>query len=290
MYRRSGRGRVLLLVFLALCIVLITVDFRQGSSGPLEGIKNFSAAVVAPVQRGFTSVFRPVGNFFSSLADLGSLRSENARLRDEVDSMHSEVANARDLVGQNEQLRRELDLSRAWQSMKTVPAEVISNTPSNYKWAVFIDKGSADGIKRDMAVISPDGLVGKVVRAGVHDSTVLLLIDPGAFAGARVESDASAGPTSDYTGVVSGAGQSNPLTLSYVNTKARVSVDENVVTRGVDGGVYPAGIPIGTVASVRASGQLDQQITVEPSVDFANLQFVSVLLETGSKVKVPKGF
>ena len=70
MYRRTGRGRLLLVVFVGLCIVLITLDFRQGEGGPLERAKDISAAIVDPIQRGFSTVFEPVGDFFSSLADV----------------------------------------------------------------------------------------------------------------------------------------------------------------------------------------------------------------------------
>lgn len=287
MYRRGGRGRLLLFVFIALCAILITLDFRQSSGGPLERAKDLSTALIAPVQRGLTAVTRPVGDFFSSLGEIGSLRQRNADLKGRVDTMRSEVRAAQSLVDQNQQLRRELGLRRSWQSMPTVAAEVFGNAPANYRWAVYIDRGTADGVRRDMAVLSPDGLVGKVVRAETNSATVLLLMDPGAYAGAYVQGNDGAGRASDYTGVVNGTGHAQELELSYVDPDAKVSVGDKVVTRGVAGGVFPAGIPVGVVSSVvDAGGALDQSISVRPAVSFDTLQFVEVLVQPGSRVKI----
>src|SRR5687767_15923439 len=98
MYRRAGRGRILLIAFLALSIVVITLDFRQSPNGPLERGKDLATTIVAPLQRGFTAVTRPVGNFFSSLGELGRLRSENSRLRTEVSEMEGRVTEALSLA------------------------------------------------------------------------------------------------------------------------------------------------------------------------------------------------
>jgi rod shape-determining protein MreC len=290
MYRRSGRGRVLLLVFIAVCLTLITLDFRQSAGGPLERAKDLSTALIAPVQRGITAVTRPVGDFFSSLGEIGSLRQRNVRLRGQVDAMRSRVQEAQGLVEQNQQLRRQLGLRRSWQSMPTVAAEVFGNAPANYRWAVYIDRGTADGVRRDTAVLSPDGLVGKVVRTETNSATVLLLMDPGAFAGAYIQGRNGAGRASDYTGVVNGTGDPDELELSYVDPDADVSVGDEVVTRGVAGGVFPAGIPIGVVSSVvRDGGALDQRVTVRPAVSFDTLQFVEVLIQPGARTKASAG-
>lgn len=279
MYRRSGRGRVLLLVFLALAIVIITLDFRQQSGGPLERIKDVSAAIVAPVQRGLTAVFRPVGNFFSSLGELNDLKNRNAELEAELEQLRSEISEAESISAENERLTQILDLEKAWAAMDTVPARVFGRATSNYKWAVFIDKGREDGVRTDMAVVAPEGLVGKVISSSPHTATVLLLIDPQGAAGARVED-------SRDTGVVTGNGASESLSFSYVDTALEIHLFDKIVTSGYDGGIYPAGIPIGTVEDVGGdTSDLEQEIGIAPFVDFAALDYVLVLTETGSKLK-----
>jgi rod shape-determining protein MreC len=270
--RRSGRGRLLLLVVLALCIVVITLDFREQAGGPLERARNFSLAIVAPIQRGLTTVTRPVGNFFSSLGDLTRLRSDNAKLRSEVSNLQSQIGEARSVVGENAQLRREMHLSASYVTTRRVFAQVVGRVPSNYKWAVFLDKGTQDGVRPDMAVINADGLVGKIVQATPHTSTVLLLIDPQAGAGARIEGIGD-------TGVIQGEGGSESLTLSFISPNANVAVGDTVITSGYDRGVFPPQIPIGTVNSVSVNrAQLEKAISVTPYVNFTSLDVVQVLV------------
>src|SRR5918997_3265117 len=110
MYRRNGRGRLLLLVFLALAVLVITLDYRQGPGGPLERAKDFSVTLVAPIQRGFTTIFRPVGNFFSSIGELGSLRSENSELEEALEQAEADILQAQSLVEENQRLTDLLEL------------------------------------------------------------------------------------------------------------------------------------------------------------------------------------
>jgi rod shape-determining protein MreC len=267
----------LLLIFLALCIVVITLDFREPTGGPLERARDFSLAIVAPIQKGLTTVTRPIGNFFSSIGDLSNLRSDNARLRTEIANLRSQIGQARSVIDENSQLRRELALSASYVTAHRVFAQVDGRVPSNYKWAVFLDKGTQDGIHPDMAVVDADGLVGKIVQATPHTSTVLLLIDPQAGAGARVQGIGD-------TGVIQGEGGSENLKMSFISPKADVNVGDTVVTSGYDRGVFPPRIPIGTVNDVSVNGaQLEKEITVSPFVNFTSLDVVQVL--RGSRAK-----
>ncbi|MEA2460458.1 MAG: rod shape-determining protein MreC, partial [Actinomycetota bacterium] len=177
MYRRNTRGRVLLLVFLALSILIITLDFRD-ATGPLDRVRDISQAVVAPIQRGLTVVTRPIGNFFSSLGDLASLRDDNTQLRTEIADLRERSAEADTVIQENVELRRVTEMDEPWFDKPRIVAEVISEAPGNYKWAVVINRGSADGVKDNMAVVTPDGLVGKIIRVDSHQATVILLIDP----------------------------------------------------------------------------------------------------------------
>lgn len=275
MRRRSGRGRVLLLVFLALSILVITLDFRQGSSGPLEKVRDVTVAIVAPIQRGFTAVFRPVGNFFSSLGELSHLRSDNEKLQNQVDDLRSEIARAQALEDENARLRQFQDLDEPWFTQDNVTAEVTGRVPNNFQWVVTVDKGEADGIEKDMAVVAPEGLVGKVASTASNSATIELVIDPRGAASARVEG------TYD-NGLVEGHGGNNPLSLQLIGSGTDVSVGDKVVTSSYNHGIFPANIPIGTISSVGGDvRQPTQQLEVEPYVKFTGLDFVRILLETG---------
>ncbi len=275
MYRRAGRGRLLLFAFVALSIVVITLDFRQTGNGPLERAKEVSSAIVTPIQRGLTAVFTPVGNFFSSVSELSNLRAENAELRGELEAAEQRIDEAESILAENERLLALQELDESYPTMERVSARVIGRPPANYKWAVTIDKGTNDGIKANMAVIDPEGLVGKIIRADADTATVLLLIDPQAGAKAKVTG-------SGYAGGIEGNGASESLTLAFIDTEAEVEVGDEVVTAGYDEGIFPPNIPIGSIESVESqSAALEQSIQVEPYVDFTTLDFVQVIVETG---------
>lgn len=279
MYRRKGRGRLLLLAFLALSILVITLDFRQGSGGPLERIRDISAAVVAPIQRGFTAVTRPIGNFFSSIADLADLREENRELSAELDDIRSDIDRAQALLDENASLREHFDLQKSWPTMEMITAEVIAEESSNYRWAVQIAAGRADGVRKDMAVINPDGLVGKIIQVNDHVSTVLLLIDPQAAARARV------GDAADR-GTIKGNGAGRDLSLDDIGPNADVEIGDEVITAGYDLGIFPPGIPIGVVSDASVKGAaVNKAIDIESFVDFNSLDFVQVLLESGRRLQ-----
>jgi rod shape-determining protein MreC len=278
MYRRTGRGRLLLVGFLGLCVVLITLDFRQGDGGPLERAKDISAAIVDPIQRGFATVFEPVGNFFSSLGELGDLRGENAELRADNIQLSERIDQAESIEHENTTLRNTLGLDESWASMDRKTAEVISRPSSNYRWFLTIDKGANDGIREDMAVITPDGLVGKILEADTGSATVLLLIDSNGAAAAKIKD-------TDINGTVAGNGAGEPLSLDFVDVDADVSVGDQVVTSYYNGGIFPPNIPIGEVSDVETNtASAEQQIEVEPYADFTSLDFVVVLIESGPKI------
>jgi rod shape-determining protein MreC len=270
---------VLLLVFLGLCIGLITLDFRQGEGGPLDKAREISSAIVEPIQRGFTTVFRPVGNFFSSIGELGSLRADNTRLEATLEDIQNEIQEAKTIADENERLRETLELDESWASMERVTAEVIQRVPSNFKWIVTIDKGADVGIRPDMAVITVKGLAGKVIRVFEDSATVLLLIDPTGAASAKIDG-------AGFIASVEGHGVGEPLSMEFVDPEAEVNVGDQVVTSSYNGGIYPPNIPIGVVIRVNANtAALQQDIDVAPYVDFQSVDFVQVLLESGPKIE-----
>jgi rod shape-determining protein MreC len=164
--------------------------------------------------------------------------------------------------------------------MDKVTAEVINRIPSNYKWIVEIDKGSDDGIRPDMSVITADGLAGKVTQVTGDSATVLLLIDPTGSASAKIKG-------AGFTASIKGHGVGEPLSLELVDPEVRVNEGDEVLTSSYNGGIYPPNIPIGRVTFVNANtAALEQDIDVEPYVDFQSIDFVQVLLETGPKLDV----
>ena len=261
--------------FVALCLLIITLDFRQSGLGPLERARDFATTMVSPLQRGFAVAVRPIDDFFSSIAELRDLRTRNSELEQRLERTIARSGWSKTLARENRRLHQSLKLEKSYPTMKVVTAQVLGSTPSNYRWAVQIDKGRSTGIRPDMAVVVPDGLVGKVVQVTKGSSTVLLLIDPGAAAGARIVQ-------ADATGLIAGGGSSDNLSLNLIGNTSRVAVDDAVVTSSYNRGVFPPGIPIGSVAEVGADTRLlEKHIEVEPAVNFTNLDFVDILVESG---------
>ena len=275
MYRKPGRGRLLLLVFLALSIIVITIDYRAGSGGILRTAREWSVAVVAPIQRGFTTVARPVGNFFASISELGDLRDENRRLKDANEQLTAENTQADETLELNERMSELLDLEEAWPAMDKVHAQVYAKDAGNYGEGVYIDKGREDGIRPNMPVLAPEGLIGKTLSVTAHESLVILIVDTNFGANARVRGERD-------TGLVRGRGSADPLTMILIGKNSEVEVGDEVTTSGLDE-IYPPAIPIGDVirADVRG-GQASKTIEVEPFVDIAKLDKVMVLMPDGS--------
>lgn len=266
-----------MVAFLALSVLIITLDFQTEGEGPLDRARDVTATIVAPIQRGVSVVVRPIRDFFSSIGDLSSLRSENAELREQVGEFEVQAERATETEQAYEELLAENDLGKPYYRMEAVVSVVLAEQVANYTWAVTIDKGAEDGIKPNMAVIdnSAGGLVGKTVDVRGDTATVLLLIDPRAAARATVSDQGDAG-------LVKGNGAGEDLSLNLVSPDVRVQVGDKVETSYYNGGVFPPHVPIGRVSQVAGDeAALDQDIYVEPNVDFENLQTLTVLLETG---------
>ena len=246
-------------------IVLISAQVNSDRGLPVLEAITFGA--FAEVQRGVSSVVVGVRTSWSDYLALQTVRSENERLRQEVSHMQIELQQERALAQQARTLGQLLDL-RSRAKLATAAAGVIAGSASPDFRTLTIDKGTADGLGPDMAVIAPAGVVGRVIAPGARAAKVQLLVDRNAAAGALVE-------RSRAQGVVEGTGVE--LRLNYVSGTADVTVGDVVVTSGIDG-IYPKGFVVGQIESVeRASGAFGA-IRLRPAVDFSSLEGVLVVL------------
>jgi rod shape-determining protein MreC len=264
---RSTRGMVILLVVASL--VTITVDYREGSGGPLSKLSDAVQSVIVPMQDAVSKVTHPIGAFFSALAHLGSNAARIKRDELRIQNLVRERAQYRTALIELQNLQDLLGVQKSF-DFQTTGADVIASGVSNFEWTVTIDKGSSDGIRKDMPVLSAQGLVGKVVQVTALGSKVLLIVDPGSSVASRLS-------VSQETGLVQGQGRDD-LKMSLVDQSTTVAMGEGVETSSYSGGLFPAGIPIGTVSDVAsdpATGEKD--ISVRPFVDFSKLDVVLVV-------------
>lgn len=212
--------------------------------------------------------WQALGNFFSSRQ---TLRFENQALRQKLQSHEQEQVGAREIAKENERLR---SLLRFQQEVKyqTVPARVVGRDPMQWFRGITIDKGSLDGVKLNMPVVTAEGLVGKIVDLSSSQAQVRLIVDFGSRVGSILQECRE-------VGVLSGEG-TRGCRLNYISRHGAVEKGERVLTSGV-GSLYPKGLVIGAVEEVNLEkGGLYQTARVDPAVDFGKLEEVLVLVST----------
>ena len=279
---RARSTRVLVVALVSISLVTITVDYREGTDGPLASLGDGALAVVSPLQEAVSKVTHPIGNFFSTLLRLPSIRRDRDVLRERVDTLETQLAEGRAdqarlaeleaLVGVQESLGIRIE---------TTGAQVIANGVSNFEWTITIDKGSSDGIHENMPVVASAGLVGHVVNVGTSSSVVQLIIDPDSSVAGRLD-------VSRQTGLLSGEGPAD-LQMSLVEPTVEVAPDEHVVTAGyriagVAESLYPPNVLVGTVSRVLDEDSATEKfLTVRPAVDFSSLSLVLVVLSRDTR-------
>jgi rod shape-determining protein MreC len=279
---RARSTRVLVVALVSISLVTITVDYREGTDGPLASLGDGALAAVSPLQEAVSKVTHPIGNFFSTLFRLPSIRHERDVLRERVDMLERQLVEGRAdqirlaeleaLIGVQESLGNRIEATGA---------QVIANGVSNFEWTITIDKGSSDGIHENMPVIASAGLVGHVVNVGTSSSVVQLIIDPDSSVAGRLD-------VSRQTGLLSGEGQDD-LQMSLVEPTVEVAPDEHVVTAGyriagVAESLYPPNVLIGTVSRVLDEDSATEKfLTVRPAVDFSSLSLVLVVLSRDTR-------
>ena len=262
---RQRAGYLFLVVTLG-HIILISAQVNSRSGVPV--LEQVTFGVFAEVQRSMTVVVSGVRHFWSGYVGLRDVREENAELKQQLADVQVQLQQQRALADRSRGLDRLLGL-RERLTLNTVAAEVIALGATPDFRTMTIDKGSQQGLKSDMAIIAPAGVVGRVVVPSLRAAKVQLLIDRNAAAGALIE-------RSRAQGVVVGAGD-ELLRLEYVSEIADVVVGDVVVTSGIDG-IFPKGFIIGRVETVERSGRTYRRVTVSPAVDFSSLEEVLVVL------------
>lgn len=272
------RPGVLLAAAILLHVVLISAQVNSASGLPMLQVVTFGS--FAEVQRGTMAVFAGVRNFWSGYVALRQVHAENGALKNELQALQVRLQEERAQAQRTDNLRQLLELrERAY--LDTAAAEVIAAAASPEFRTVTIDKGTNEGLQTDMAVISPAGVVGRVILPSPRASKVQLLIDRNAAAGALIE-------RTRVQGVVEGFGDGS-LRMQYVPGTADVKPGDMVVTSGIDG-IYPKGFVIGTIEQVERGSAGYHQITVRPAVNFARLEEVLIVrTPQASSRDVPKG-
>ena len=259
------RPGALLAAAILLHVVLISAQVNTARGVPLLQAITFGA--FAELQRATMAGIRAVRGVWSGYIALQRVEQENAGLKEQMRTLQVQLQQERAMAQRTDNLRQLLEL-RERSGLDTAAAEVIGAAASPEFRTVTIDKGTSDGLSADMAVISPAGVVGRLILPSYRASKVQLLVDRNAAAGAMIERTRA-------QGVVVGYGDGT-LRLEYAPGTADVKVGDLVVTSGIDG-IYPKGFVIGTIDSVDTGTAEHHQITIRPAVDFSGLEEVLVV-------------
>lgn len=269
-HRRSTRPRFTLLLLVLTSITLLTLDYRADGTGVLGAIRGGARDVLAPLQDGADAVVEPLSNVVQGIVHRGDLERENARLRAQLEAERGSANRAADAERERRALLDIMDLPFLG-DIPSVAARVTSTASSSFEMSVVIDRGTAHGLTRGLAVVSASGLVGRVAQVSRQRAVVVLLTDLRSSVGIRLTS-------SGEVGVARGRGGEEPLRVELIDPSVRVAKREVVVTSGLQQSIYPPGIPVGRVRSARVRhGRLEQDVTVDPVVDLRRLAFVRVL-------------
>lgn len=270
-----GLTAFLLLGLIALALLVLS------SLRWFDPVENAVGGVVMPVQRSFAPVASGVRSFFSGLTTGSRLQVKNRELQVEVERLTAENIRLRLLQAENDELRQQLGFTSSNPELPVIQAKVIGRDPASIRQYLVIDRGTADGIARNMAVVQSGGaLIGKVLRVESHRAEVLLLTDIESAVNAKLERTGA-------DGIVEGQWQKGSLLeMRYIEQgptadgAPRVQKDDWVVTSGL-GGNMPDGLLIGRVALVTQSDTgLEQRAQVLPAVDVRAVGTVLVVRAT----------
>jgi rod shape-determining protein MreC len=259
-------------VFLGVIVAqVILVSWQVQTKAGVRLLPAVAFETFSHVQVGTAAVVNAVRGTWTNYVALRHVRVENEDLRRQVADLQVRLQGEHALAERSARLQELMDL-KTQATLPTLAAEVIAGNPDPTMRTVTIDRGSADGVQVDMAVIAPRGVVGRIIApVARHAARVQLIVDRNAAAGALSERTRAGG-------MITGADANPPLRMELVSNFADVKAGDNIVTSGVDG-IYPKGYVIGQVAQSDHGAGLYRTIGVQPAVDFASLEDVLVVLE-----------
>lgn len=257
---------VLLLCLILLALALTTFKTRVAPQTSL--LENAALSVVMPLQQVIASLAQRFSGFWQGYINLVQVHQDNLRLQRQVNVLQGQLAHYREAYLQQQRLRELLGF-RSLTFPQAVVAEVVSIDPSPWAEVVTVNKGSHDGLRKGIVVMTHQGLVGRTIEVAPHYATVLLVTDRRSAVDVLIQRTRT-------RGIVVGKSRRR-CELHYVDLHADIQVGDTVVASGL-GDVYPKGLVIGTVAAVHQKPHgLFHEVEVQPTVDLAKLEEVLVL-------------
>jgi len=255
------------LLVVVLLAQLFLLAYQIKTSNDVRLIRAWAVAVIGPIQEGVHATWEGGSSLISNYVALLNARRENQRLQAELDQARLRLQRLEARASEADQLAALLEFKQAYAEAPLIAAQVIGASPAATSRTVLIDRGSDAGLAPNMIVLTPEGVVGKVVEVYPGASQVLLITDRKSGVGVELAE-------SGVKGVLKGGG-SWLGRLEYIPHEETVAVGARVVTSGQDQ-LFPKGLAVGEVISVRP-GEFFQEIVVQPAAPLTRLDQVLVL-------------
>ncbi|HSN05587.1 MAG TPA: rod shape-determining protein MreC [Nitrospira sp.] len=261
-----GARRLALGVFLLVLLGFFLLPHQlqtmfQGLGGPVGWVLSWPVRMVASIEDG-------IGEVWYRYLALQGVEDENRRLKKEIEQLQGQNSQLREAASATERLTALLEFKA--QALPTmVAAQVIGRNTDNWYRTIILNKGTSDGIRPDMGVVTSAGVVGRIVKATLATSVVLLVSDPNNAIAGLIQR------TRDE-GIVEGTTE-GLARLKYIPLLSNVRSGDHVVTSGLVGG-FPRGLAIGTITKIdKEEGALFQSAEVRPEVDVTRVEEVLVI-------------
>ncbi len=270
--RRSRRTLTTLVILILISVTVISLDESGRAHSLTSGVKSVANDLFTPVRRGVNDIIDPVGDFFAGAVHYSTVQQENQKLRQQIGALEQRAATGPFEQRQLRQLQQLLSLARlpSLAQLPSVTAETNATNPSNFAATITIDKGRSQGVTLGDPVIGAGGLVGEIVQANHDTSTVRLITDGQSHVGVTFGGH--------YTATLAGQGPGDALNADFIDPGTPVRLGERMYTNALAGALYPPGIPVAFVTSIRTVAGADQQtVTAQPIADLETLTYVAVL-------------
>lgn len=250
-------------------LILLSVQVTRDQKVKLISV--WAATVFSPFEQGLHNVVVGTTEACSAVEDLWAYKQANQNLGSELVAARARILELSEKAAEVDRLKALLDF-RTRSPYRSLAAEVIAASPEDGSRTIVINRGENAGLKVNLPVVTPAGVVGKVVAVYRHTAEVLLITDPSCAAGCMLEK-------SRLQGILMGAGQ-DQCDLHYVMDGEKVPDGEAVLTSGLDG-IYPKGLLVGYVVHTK-KGNIYKQIDIRPAASLNRLENVLVLFKSTS--------
>ncbi|HQU00431.1 MAG TPA: rod shape-determining protein MreC [Acidimicrobiales bacterium] len=267
MVSERSRRRAWTTSVLALTVVIVLYV----TGGVVSGLRSAANLVVAPFSFAINAVAQPIGHTLAGVINYSDVVAQNQKLRYQLGRAELRANEAWAFEREMTQLTTNLAVPFVG-ALSTVTAHVSAVSPTNFAATIDIAKGRDDGVLAGMPVVANGGLIGHVIATTPHGATIELLSDTRSQVGVTFKS----GSTSI---IVTGSGVNHGLSASSVPFSTAISPGTKLTTDGLNGGLYPPGLPVATVKTVTLTpGAATYDLTLQPAADLRHLAYVDVVL------------